>query len=370
MKQTSGIQRFVRQSISFSIVIAIFITFYNLSKAYAIKRLVFTIRKLFFYSFIAVSIYGFFEILVIVFHIRSLERVFTIFNYLPFVEVYLDVKGGRISSITHEPPFLAIYLITIAGWMFSYMLTSKKIIRFIPTIAVFILTFFSGSRTALLVVSFQFILFIFLIYSIEKKYKIRIRNFLYSVVFILSITLLFQGKKILPQIATKIESLNFQKNLMTNVSNRSRFGIQYASLIIFYENPLIGVGFGQQAYHAKDKYPKWATENNYEFTLYYRNDSDTSFPPGYNMYTRLLAETGSIGFFIFVSFLLLILYQCKKLIHKGKKNKNIFPVVLFVSFVGFSINWLQFDSFRVYGFWICLGILLRILEELKFSLDE
>ena len=31
---------------------------------------------------------------------------------------------------------------------------------------------------------------------------------------------------------------------------------------------------------------------------------------------------------------------------------------LLVSFIGFFINWLQIDSFRIYGIWICFAILI------------
>jgi hypothetical protein len=47
------------------------------------------------------------------------------------------------------------------------------------------------------------------------------------------------------------------------------------------------------------------------------------------------------------------------LIKNKKKSDKVFPIVLLISFVGFSINWLQFDSFRVFGFWICLALLLQ-----------
>jgi O-antigen ligase len=160
-------------------------------------------------------------------------------------------------------------------------------------------------------------------------------------------------------VGTKIATLNFKKNIVKSISNRSRFGIQYTSLLIFKENPILGVGFGQQGYHAKDKYPKWVTQKNYEFDLYYLNNKEKSFPPGYNMYTRLLAETGIIGFVIFIFFILLILYQSKKLIKIKKNQEKVVPIVLLISFIGFSINWLQFDSFRVFGFWICLALLIQ-----------
>jgi O-antigen ligase len=85
------------------------------------------------------------------------------------------------------------------------------------------------------------------------------------------------------------------------------------------------------------------------------------------MFTRLLAETGIVGFLIFLSFNFLIFYQCKKLINSRIDIEKIIPIVLLVSFVGFLINWLQFDSFRVFGFWICLALLILQIQQRKIK---
>ena len=83
------------------------------------------------------------------------------------------------------------------------------------------------------------------------------------------------------------------------------------------------------------------------------------------MYTRLLAETGITGLLIFLFFIFLIFYQSKKLIKNKKNQDKIVPIVLLISFIGFSINWLQFDSFRVFGFWICLALLIQQTNQKK-----
>lgn len=366
-KKTSGFNRFFRQFLSFSIVLMIFFTSYNILIKYKLKNIFSSIRKTILYSFIFVTIYSFFEILILIFNFHFLKGVFSLFDYFPFTETSLDFLFKRISGVAYEPPFLAIYLITIGGWMFSYILTTKGIKKYIPSIIIFLLTFFSGSRTALIVVLFQFIVFIFVAFSINKKFQKVIQRFLLIVITFLILLFVFNAEKFTKAVETKLTSLNFKKNLSKSISNRSRFGIQYTSLIVFAENPLIGVGFGQQAYHAKDKYPKWATHKNWEFKYFYLNNNDKSFPPGFNMYTRLLAETGIIGFLIFVSFLLLIIYQCKKLINSRLDVEKVIPIVLLVSFVGFFINWLQFDSFRVYGFWICLALLILQIQNKKIK---
>lgn len=367
IKQTSGFNRFFRQLLALSIAFILFLTAYNIYSNYNIKTIFLRLRKIFLFSFIFITVYSTLEILILIFNLSFLKNIFSLYDYFPFTETNLDYIFKRISSVSYEPPFLAIYLITIAGWMFSFILTSKGIKKYLPTIAVFILTFFSGSRTALIVVLFQFLLFIWVTFSLNKRFQKIIQKFLLLFSAVALLLFLFNGKKIAEAIEVKVNTLNFKKNLTKSISNRSRFGIQYTSLLVFAENPIIGVGFGQQAYHLKDKYPKWATHKNYEFKEFFLNDNDKSFPPGFNMYTRLLAETGLVGFLIFVLFLCLILYQCKKLIRNRKEIEKIVPIVLLISFTGFSINWLQFDSFRVYGFWICLALLILQIQQKKLE---
>src|SRR5690606_41302534 len=65
-------------------------------------------------------------------------------------------------------------------------------------------------------------------------------------------------------------------------------------------NPVYGVGFGQGDYHMVIHYPYWSTAHNWEFKYKYKNQSDKSFPPQFNIYTRLLAEVGFIGFLLFL----------------------------------------------------------------------
>ena len=126
--------------------------------------------------------------------------------------------------------------------------------KYIPSILIIILTFFSGSRTALIVVAFQFILFLFLIAKYFNKREIA-QNFIKVSLILLVLIGIISGNKFYNAINEKIESLDFIGNLKSNVSNKSRLGIQYTSLIIFSETPIFGVGFGQQAYEARGRYP-------------------------------------------------------------------------------------------------------------------
>lgn len=305
-------------------------------------------------------IYTILEVLIVIFHFTKLIPIINLFDYLPFIDVRLDFNYARISSISFEPPFLAIYLITISGWMYSYIITDKGITKFLPALSVLVMAFLSGSRTMLVVMIIQLIVFLMLLFRLAQYRKF----FIYFVAIcgsLFLLTILISGGSVLTSISKKIETLNFTENLTKSISNKSRFGMQYANFQVFKDNPIIGVGFGQQAYHNREYYPEWATKDNYEFELWYLNENEKSFPPGYNLYIRILAETGIIGFSFFILFIFVTLYQLNRVISNSTESERVIAIILFISFVGFYINWLQVDTFRIFGFWICLSILYTLM---------
>jgi O-antigen ligase len=357
-KHTYGLNRFVRQYFSLILSTIVFLMLYwNVIKNMPIKDILLKIRKVFFLSLIVASAYGFFETLFVVFHIGPALTVLNLFAYFPFLEP--EVHTERISSIAYEAPFLAIYLITIAGWMFSYILTEKKWYKFLPTLAILVLTYYSGSRTGLMVIFVQLLIFSSFLYK-SRKYRMYIGYAALFVVFSGAVLLAINSEKVIKSVETKLESFDFVGNLKNNISNKSRFGIQYASLRVFEESPVIGVGFGQQSYHSRFHYPGWATKNNYEFELWYKNPNEKAFPPGYNIYTRMLAETGIIGTLLFLWLLYTVIKRARILTKTRADEEKVLAIIILITFVGFAINWLQIDTFRLYGFWLCLAILMRM----------
>ena len=366
LKQTSGHKRFIRQYVSIIISsLFLFLTYYNVFSHYSVIKLFVLLRKVFLICFIVVCVYTFIEIPIIYLGQTQLQPVLYLFDYFPFCEAWLDYKLGRISSVTYEPPAFAEYLMTIAGWMFSYIITNKGLKSFIPTVLVITFAILSGSRSGLAIILLQFLFF--LIYFIKKKkyHKSIIKIALFLIIFIVPF-LIYNSKVIYEYAEDKITSFELD-NATHSSSNQSRFGMIYTSLKVFSNNPIKGVGFGQVAYEARTQYPSWATKNNWEFEYKYLNDNHKPFPPSYNLYARILAETGIIGFFIFSFFIFLCIYISYKKIFRNRKFTWHY-LVLFISFVGFSLNWLQIDTFRTYGFWICLSLLIITTPNLKLKL--
>lgn len=356
IKKTSGNERFLRQYGALIISsVFLLLTYYNIFRRFSIKWLFTSIRKIFFYSFLVVTVYTLIEACIIYLNMRFLDPLLRIFDYFPFQETWVDYKSGRLSSVSYAPPVFGMYLMTIAGWMFSYMITHKSILYTIPTFLILVFTFLSGSRSALAVIFFQLIVFLLYLIKHRNYHKRLIKIGL--VVFILSTPfLILKGKIFGEYIVDKITSFNLDDSTHA-ISNKSRLGIIYTSGLVFLENPIKGVGFGQQAYAARPLYPKWATKNNWEFEQKYLNDDIKVFPPSYNVYTRLLAETGIIGFSLFTLLIITIIYT--SYMKTIKKNQYaVYYLVLLTSFSGYAVNWLQVDTFRIFGFWICLALLL------------
>jgi O-antigen ligase len=363
-KGTIGIVRFIKQygSLFISAILILF-TCLHVFNGQNVNQVFFSIRKVTLWSFIFVCIYGVLEILILVFGISFLMPILNLFNYFPFTEVYLP-ELKRISSVSFEPPELGTYLICIVGWMLSYIITEKNIWKYLPALFILILTYFSDSRSGIAIILFQFLLFGLLLLKQKRFRPILYRIFMISLIPI-TILFLFKGRTITYYIFEKLTSFSATDDIHGD-SNRSRLGIQQANIIAFTERPITGAGFGQSAYVSKRHFPKWATDGNWEFSEKYLNPKHKPFPPIYNLYVRLLSESGIIGFFIFITFLCFTLIFSYKLYKNGlfayKENDNIKAIglVLLITFSGITINWIKADTFRIFGFWINLAFLIYL----------
>lgn len=358
-KQTSGINRYIRQTISLLISAVIFtIFFWNVIRNYRLDKIFLLIRKTLLFSLIFVSVYGSIEIAIVHFGMRSLEPIYKAFEIFPFLNSNFE-GGKRVSSVAYEVPALGNYLITVGPWMLSYILTEKRWYKFIPSLCVLVLMYFSDSRTAMICILIELLLFIvLLLYDIRyRKTTVKALQIVTASVLLL---LVVKSNDIIEIIDERADRLNFYKNLTENVSNKTRFGMQYASFQVFKENPIVGVGLGQDTYHKIYHYPYWSTHNNWEFDLYYTNLQVKSFPSGYNIYTRLLSELGIVGIFLFLTFIFLCIYYSILFWKYADNRDKYMGVILILSFVGLSVNWMQTDFFRQYGIWLCLALIIRI----------
>ena len=362
-KQTSGLSRFINQFGSLIIAsIIIPLTFYNGFKWININKTFRLIRRVVLASLIIVLIYSIIEILIVKFDMVNLKKpILNLFDYFPFTEAKTDMRLKRISSVTFEPPALGTYLLSIAGWMFSYIFTEKKNFKYLPIVIVLFLGFMSGSRAAFFAIIIQFII-ASIIFLKNKKLTRNLYRVIIGFTTASILTITYFSEPIYNYIKKEINSFKLDDSTHS-LSNKSRFGIQQAMFYVFLENPISGTGYGLQAFESRKKYPTWAKKNNWEFRLKYLNQNDKRFPPGYNMYLRILSETGLVGFLFFGLMLLQIFLWC---FNNLKSENSIIAFIILISMIGFSLNWLKMDSFRIYFFWLCLA-LIWVVEQRKIS---
>ena len=353
-KQTTGVSRFINQFGSLIIASLIIpLTFYNGLTKTNINNIFRLIRRVILASLIIAFIYSIIEILIVKLNMIYLKKpLLNLFDYFPFTEAKTDMRLQRISSVTFEPPALGTYLLSIAGWMFSYVLTEKNKLKYLPLLIVLFLGFMSGSRAAFFAIIIQFLIALafFLKHKNTSKniYKVLLG---FSVIFMLSLA--YFNKPIIEYVKKEINSFKLDDSNHA-LSNKSRFGIQQAMFRVFTEHPISGTGYGLQAFESRKKYPAWAKKNNWEFRLKYLNQNDKRFPPGYNMYLRILSETGIVGLLFFGLIILQIFLWCY---NNLKSENSILAFIIFISMIGFSLNWLKMDSFRIYFFWLCLAFI-------------
>jgi hypothetical protein len=317
------------------------------------------IRSIVLIGFIIVFIYAIFEII----YFRTLNSlikgIIDVFDMVFLLKHSIGVEE-RLSSIMFEPPFLAIYLVFTTPWILSYMFDKKFIIALSPIL----LGFISGSRTSLIISLIQLLLFGYYFIKIKYGRVVLVKVFIVFAVF-LAVFYVSNFSKSNDYVKDKIELFSKKTKSNSQISNVSRWGTQLASYRIWKENPIFGIGFSQQGFHLKDYYSDSDYRNSYEIRFW----SDTSYPtwpPGFSVYTRLLAETGIVGLIIFLFFLITLLrysYISLKMIYNPELK--ILALILFVCNIGFIINYMQFDSFRLISFWIITALTLTLYKSFK-----
>jgi O-antigen ligase len=140
-----------------------------------------------------------------------------------------------------------------------------------------------------------------------------------------------------------------------------RLAFSWAGWEIFTSHPWFGVGLGASGFYLHAALPDWSHFNLSEIS-FILSPEYTGFPNVKNLYLRILAEGGITGFWIWISFYLLILSRILSLFRSTRKF-ILFTGVAGV-FIWFSILILNFslDSLAMPLIWLPFGIVLGLQE--------
>jgi|688.fasta_scaffold185675_2 O-antigen ligase len=271
-------------------------------------------------------------------------------------------RPQRISGLFGEELILGGYLVRIFPLYFALYLIQKKnflinILFLSNFILLFIMSFYSGERSAI------FLLFLILLLSyifVKNFYKIKI----YSIIFLFVISgLIFSLDK-------KISFRFFEQTLFHQIIQNNKiyiFSEQHQSHFlvayrIFKDNVIFGSGvksFSNLCH--QDKYNEGIVkllkdDGTYTYL------SCTTHP--HNTYFQILSETGLVGFAFLITILVYLfkrffyLMKIKKL-NVNKYNYSMLLNILFFSFLfpfiptgNFFSNWLSVAYFMPVGFFL------------------
>ena len=279
------------------------------------------------------------------------------------------VRTNRVSGMAYEPAWLAGQINTIyLPWLFAALLTRVRVTRFKwYEIVLFgfalLLLLATYSRGGLLTGLVALVLTALFVGRTEMAHARRwfldrgVWLRLVVVIVILGgiggaglflsrkgyITRLFNSN------AASIEDFIVQN------SAGARAAYTFGALGAYDESPWFGVGVGASGFYIYKHLPDWAMTSVPEIAKQLSPDSRL-YPNPKNMYARLLAETGLIGFFIFLAFQFHLLGDILLVLQKNEAWLRFLGVAGLFSWIAIMISNVTQDSFAIPNIWLNFGI--------------
>lgn len=302
--------------------------------------------------------------------VRDFQRIFS-------TTVLFD---KRTTGFASEPSWLAnqLNLVYLPFWLaatikktsvhkFRIWLFSIENILLGLGLAVLFLTFSRGGLAAfMLVLAFLFILLnVRLVRWLLDHWKVKKRA-LVSAITIFGVIFLYMGigvlglfvlSKIDPRMETVFQFKSDTQNPIMKYADNLQFGERVAywhtGWRIFNDFPIAGVGLSNSGAYFTDYLPEYGWQLTETRNLLFRTENILNIK---NLWTRLLGETGIIGFSLFLVFLVAGLITSIDLIRSpGQLQVTIgwMGVFMLIAFIveGFSV-----DSLALPYYWFTLGL--------------
>ncbi|HQX15034.1 MAG TPA: O-antigen ligase family protein, partial [Anaerolineales bacterium] len=132
-----------------------------------------------------------------------------------------------------------------------------------------------------------------------------------------------------------------------------------SALGVYEESPVLGVGLGASGFYIYDHLPDWSLTVVPEIAKQLSPESKL-YPNPKNMYARLFAETGLIGFILFVAFLFSLLADSLTALQQKNSLARYLGIAGLFSWIAIAVYNVTQDSFATPNIWINLGILAGV----------
>jgi O-antigen ligase len=286
------------------------------------------------------------------------------------------VRTNRISGLAYEPAWLAGQLATtFIPFLFAAVLTNFHITRLrwlepvllALSLLVLLATYSRGGL--LTTVAAGGLTFLFFGRGLIRStwtwfingFRGRMFDILFRVGMIVAILGVFAGTFLF------LSQKNFFRRLwetdaqtlseyIIDINAGARGAYTTGALAAFEKYPLTGVGLGASGFYIYQNLPDWALTTVPEIAKQL-NPENRLYPNPKNLYVRLLAETGLVGFFLFLAFQLYILGDMLNLLRRNE-TWMLFAAIAGV-FAWLAITFYNFtqDSLTTPNIWLVPGIL-------------
>jgi O-antigen ligase len=293
------------------------------------------------------------------------------------------VKTDRVSGLAYEPAWLAGQIATVyLPWLLAAVLTRTHFTRFkwleallLGLGGLLLLATYSrgGLVTALGAATLTFLLvggdtlragWGWFLSGFQRSGRVAQRwlsavGLRFGMILLILATvagaILFLGQKgyIARLWNTQAESL---EEFVIENSAGARAAYNWSGLATYDEHPWLGVGMGASGFYMYDNLPNWALTTVPEIARQLA-PSNRLYPNPKNMYVRVLAEGGLLGFALFLAFLLGLLGDALSFLRKPGLMRFL-GIAGLCSWLAISLYNVTQDSFATPNIWINLGILV------------
>jgi hypothetical protein len=285
------------------------------------------------------------------------------------------VKTNRVSGMAYEPAWLAGQIATVyLPWLFAALLARVRMTRFkwfemiLSGFAVLLLlaTFSRGGLlTALGASALTFVLvggaelraawgWLMSGFRGGSNWLLRVGIVAVSLGALAGAAFFLSQKGYITRLfSTQAESLT---DFIIQNSAGARAAYMFGALGAYEQSPVTGVGLGASGLYIYDHLPDWALTIVPEISRQLSPDNRL-YPNPKNMYVRLLAETGLIGFFAFLAFLFSVLGDALRALQSRTTLARYLGIAGVFSWLAVALYNITQDSFATPNIWINFGIL-------------
>ncbi|HLD93366.1 MAG TPA: O-antigen ligase family protein [Anaerolineales bacterium] len=288
----------------------------------------------------------------------------------------------RISGFAYEPAWLADQIVIFyLPWLFAAILGRRPLLRyhwfepllFLLSIAILFFTYSRGGLLiALLCMVLTLLLFgrgfiarIWMWFSLpfrglaQKQISfsplaVRLGLTAFLVVGLISAASFLSRYEYFSRIWEVGDKENLVDYLI-DISAGQRLAYVVAGYKVYEETPFTGVGLGASALYLFNEYPEWSFSLP-EIARQLSPDSN-QIPNTKSLYSRLLAETGLPGFWLFVVFFVSFLAVVRRMAISKSKFLRFVAMAGFFAWLGIGLRNLTQDSFTIPIMWVILGVL-------------